>query len=534
MRDRPSAASSAERARDRVHALVLAVEAPLRARQPLQHAGREARLGLLVHELERVPKQRLLASGVPGHIGGVGRLHQQVDLAHAGHLLRLRHALPEPQRAFAQRERLVERVHPLGRRRGSHRGGERGRLVARGQPVVGDLGGQVHALALALDRLLQGARDGAVQLGPLARQQVVVDHLAQQRVAEAVAAVGVRDRDLAAHGLAQPLAQLAGVEVGQVAQQVVVQRLAGEPAQDLLGGFGQPLHAQHQRVAQRRRQRPAAVEPHGQQLLREQRVALAARVEPLDQAGIRAAAEDVGQLLRHLVAAEALQLDQVRQRVARQLGQQRPQRVTAVELVGAVGADHQDPLRAQRPREEPHEAAGGAVRPVQVLDHEQQRLLLRHRVEDREQRLEHAHLLGLGARVARAASEAGQDRGEVGALARRQRVESGVAVARHATQRAHQRRVGQLALAQLDTVAAEHARARRARRAGQLAGQPRLANPGLARQESQRGGAGGAGLEHRAQLRQFSGSPYEAGARDPGRHAGSHPPRSRRGARTLA
>ena len=77
--------------------------------------------------------------------------------------------------------------------------------------------GQVHAVALVLERALERARDRAVQLGPLARQQVVVDDLAQQRVAEAVAAVGVRDRDLAADRLAQPLAQLGGVEAGELA-----------------------------------------------------------------------------------------------------------------------------------------------------------------------------------------------------------------------------------------------------------------------------------------------------------------------------
>jgi hypothetical protein len=101
----------------------------------------------------------------------------------------------------------------------------------------------------------------------------------------------------------------------------------------------------------------------------------------------------------------------VRERVARQLGQQRAQRVTAVQLVGAVGAHDQHPLLAERAGEEAHEPAGGAVRPVQVLDDEQQRLLRGHRVEHREQRLEHPHLLGLRPLVARALAEARQDRG---------------------------------------------------------------------------------------------------------------------------
>ena len=57
-----------------------------------------------------------------------------------------------------QRQRLVEGVHALGGDGGPHRGGQRGRLVAGGQPVVGDLGGQVHALALARRSRCSSAR----------------------------------------------------------------------------------------------------------------------------------------------------------------------------------------------------------------------------------------------------------------------------------------------------------------------------------------------------------------------------------------
>ena len=196
----------------------------------------------------------------------------------------------------------MERVDPLGGARCAQRGGQGGGLVARGEPVVGGLGAQVDALALVLHGPLQRPRDRAVLLGPLTRQQVVVDNLAQQRVAEAVAAVGVRDRNLAADGLAQPLAQLARLEPCEATEQVVVERLAGQPAQHLLGRLREPLHAQHERVAQRRRQRAAPVQPDGEQLLGEQRVALAARVEPLQQARVGRVAEDVLELLGHLVA----------------------------------------------------------------------------------------------------------------------------------------------------------------------------------------------------------------------------------------
>src|SRR3712207_8814772 len=47
----------------------------------------------------------------------------------------------------------------------------------------------------------------------------------------------------------------------------VAHPLTRQPAQHLLGGLGEPLDAQHQRVAQRRRKRPAPVEPDREQLL---------------------------------------------------------------------------------------------------------------------------------------------------------------------------------------------------------------------------------------------------------------------------
>ena len=55
--------------------------------------------------------------------------------------------------------------------------------------MVGDRGRAVRAAPALVPRaLLERERDRAVQLGVLARQEVVVDDLAQQRVAEAVEA----------------------------------------------------------------------------------------------------------------------------------------------------------------------------------------------------------------------------------------------------------------------------------------------------------------------------------------------------------
>ena len=67
------------------------------------------------------------------------------------------------------------------------------------------------------------------------------------------------------------------------------------------------------------------------------------------------------------------QLDPLQVGEADQLGQQRPQGVAAVQLVGAVAGHQGDPAAPQGPDQEGQQVAGGAVGPVQVLDHQQQR-----------------------------------------------------------------------------------------------------------------------------------------------------------------
>ena len=123
---------------------------------------------------------------------------------------------------------------------GAHGRGERGGLVAGGDVVVGDRGRAVRAAAAVAPRsLLERERDRAVQLGVLAGQQVVVDDLAQQRVAEGVEALLVGDDDVAGDRLAQRVAHLARVDPAGLLDQLVVHPLAGrQQPQQLLGVGG--------------------------------------------------------------------------------------------------------------------------------------------------------------------------------------------------------------------------------------------------------------------------------------------------------
>ena len=203
---------------------------PERRRSRSRSSAHARGCGLLAHELERAPQERLLASGIARLVRGVRGALKQVDLAHARDCLGIGHSLPQSQGALEQRELFAERVHALGGRRRAHRGRERLRLVARRRPVVRRLGGDVGAGLTGVDPVLERTRQRRVHRGALARQQVVVDHLAQQRVAEAVAVVGDRDHDLARNGLAQALAELAGLEPRHGGHQSVVgRRLAREP-----------------------------------------------------------------------------------------------------------------------------------------------------------------------------------------------------------------------------------------------------------------------------------------------------------------
>jgi hypothetical protein len=64
--------------------------------------------------------------------------------------------------------------------------------------------------------------------------------------------------------------------------------------------------------------------------------------------------------------------------------------VAAVQLVGAVGDDEAERLRARAAHEEGQEVARRRVGPVQVLEHEDDRPLAAEPLEQRQQRLEHA------------------------------------------------------------------------------------------------------------------------------------------------
>ena len=62
--------------------------------------------------------------------------------------------------------------------------------------------------------------------------------------------------------------------------------------------------------------------------------------------------------------------------------------MVAIEIVGAVARDHEQPLIAEVVRQEGQQIARGAIGPVEVLKDQDDRSILREILEEREERQE--------------------------------------------------------------------------------------------------------------------------------------------------
>ena len=84
-------------------------------------------------------------------------------------------------------------------------------------------------------------------------------------------------------------------------------------------------------------------------------------------------------------------------RVAFHLGEPRPERMAPVQLVGAVGGDDEQALRTQACGQEREDVTGRAVRPVEILEDEDDRRARAESPEEGEEPLEQARLCPIGA-----------------------------------------------------------------------------------------------------------------------------------------
>ncbi len=259
---------------------------------------------------------------------------------------------------------------------------ERGRQVACGQCVPGQLGGGAPAAAVA-QRL--GVR--RVEAHPLARQQVVVDRLGEQRVPEGVAVLG-GDHDVRLDRGPERLVERVGGHPAGLGEEAVGDLAAGDRhrADHLAGGVVEPVEADQQHLGEVLGD-PAA--PGGaDELLDEERVALG----PGDDVGEVGLGDRVGVQLADqgadLGVGERVELEPVDAADPRPLGDLAAQRVAAVEVLGAVADHDADRVRERPGEQEADHVARRLVGPVGVLDHQQQRGLGGGRREQRVHRLE--------------------------------------------------------------------------------------------------------------------------------------------------
>ena len=233
---------------------------PGAAPEPLVEQARPRRVRRLVDELDRRLDQRDGARRVV-EAGDPGRLGQRLDPVMPDPGLGVGDLAPQLQDPLVLGEGLREGVAPLRRDARDGRGLESARQVVRRIPVIGQLG---RAGRVAAGARLERPRERGVQSRPLPGQQVVVDRLLEQRVAEGVAlAAGRRigDQDLPVDALAERVVERRLVEGGRGREQRRVDPLAGRrrDAQELLGGLGQLGDPCQQQVAQRRRQLAGSV-----------------------------------------------------------------------------------------------------------------------------------------------------------------------------------------------------------------------------------------------------------------------------------
>jgi hypothetical protein len=284
--------------------------------------------------------------------------------------------------------------------------------------------------------------------------------------------------------------------------------------EDLLGQVGEGFDAAEQHVGEGVGQgHLPAGRAGGDQRLGEEGVAFGAGQDAVDRRGRHHLAGQRLQVLGQLGAGERRHLDALQVRDAQQLGQERPQRVAAVQVVRAVAGDQGDAAAAQGADQERDQVAGGAVGPVQVLDDQQQRGQLGQAGQQRQDAVEQLHPLEPVARRCRRGGGvpgAWQQQAET-RHGRRQPVGQlrlawpGAEVA----EGVHKRHVRQAEVADLHAAADQHPHALRFGAGGELAEQAGLAHAGVAGHQRHRRAALPGPGEHAEQPAELGGAAHE-------------------------
>ena len=343
-------------------------------------------------------------------------------------------------------------------------------------------GGAVHAVRA--ERL--GVR--RVQPHSFAGQQVVVDRLGQERVPEGVAVGADPDQDVLLDGGAQgSLEHVLGLADDGGEQRVAhpTARAGGGP-HDGACVVLEAVEPHQQQVGEVVGQAGAVRALAGaDELLGEERVALGTADDRVQVALGQRAGQERSDEAAHVPVRQRVDLDAVHARDPDPLGGGRAQRVTAVEVVGAVGREHDDGPAEGAGEEEGEQVTGRAVGPVHVLDHDEHRPLLGEVVERAVDRVEEVGALEVLGGLGGGSGDQPAARLEV----REHRTVAGQLgdhlgpVAREPAEQLGEGEIGQRAVAEVQAVPDQRLPAGRPGAGHELAQQPGLADPRVADQQ---------------------------------------------------
>ncbi|MET3962191.1 hypothetical protein ABIE44_002125 [Marmoricola sp. OAE513] len=251
---------------------------------------------------------------------------------------------------------------------------------------------RASSAAVPLDRTSRGQclDVRGVHPDPLARQQVAVHGLGEQRVPEAVEVVAGGHQDVELDGLAQRGLEVGGGHSGHLGEQRVGDPTAGDGRgpHHLVRHLAETVQTDQQQVGQVLGHRAARHGGRADELLDEERIALGARHDAGD---VRLAQRFGVQLLDqrpHVAGTERLELHPADPGHPAPLGSGAAQRVPSVQVVGPVRRDDRDRVLERAGEQEADQVAGGGVGPVDVLEHQQQRGGGRDPVEQSVHRVE--------------------------------------------------------------------------------------------------------------------------------------------------
>ncbi|MDH6501877.1 hypothetical protein M2156_008096 [Streptomyces sp. SAI-149] len=322
----------------------------------------------------------------------------------------------------------------------------------------------------------------SVQPRPFARQEIGVHGFPGQGVPEGVRVPLAGHQQLPPDGLAQGRLQLLLGQAHGVPQQVVLDTPPGDGggAQHLLSGVGQLLEADQQHIGEPTGH-PAVPAPRGgEQLLGVEGVALGPLDDPPHRGVRQRPLAQRPYQPGHLAVGHRPQLQPLDTGQPHQLGEQRPQRMTSVQIVRAVGGEYGQPMcgrSSRRPlqdpaaEQEPQQVPGRLVGPVQILQDEQQGMGVGEVGEQPGDALEQSEPAtgvpgGAAPQQPLHHRMGGEGRGEP-------------LVLRERPEHLGERQVRQSDITEIDTVTGEHGHAASGSPAGHLVEEPRLADPGV-------------------------------------------------------